>query len=606
MVEKKIIIGLVGKIAAGKGTIAKHLEENYGANTYRFSTMLRDVMDRLYQDKNRENLQTVSTLLRQYFGEDILAKVIARDVIADKNKFIVVDGIRRMADIKYLRENPNFYLIRIETSPENRFERIKKRAENTDDTNKTFAEFLIDENREADQEVPMVMEQANFAIDNNSSFDNLYRQVDETIEKIVAASADLTFAKSNQAIDPSRKGLFVVIDGTDGSGKATQTQLLVDRLTKAGFSVEMMDFPQYGQKSAGLVEEYLNGKYGPADEVGPYRASIFYASDRYDASFKLKKWLEEGKIVISNRYVTANMGHQGGKIADDEERKKYFEWLYSLEYEIFNIPKPDLNIILHVDAAVAQKLVDQKGARDYVGGEKRDIHEADINHLRNAEKVYIEIAHTFSNFKLINCTRNNEIMSREAISDLVWKEMERLTCNKFPKYSPNFVELHEQLKEQASQQIKISAMPAAEHPELSLKVERLSPAAKIPTRSHDTDAGLDLYACEAQNIFPGERAIIKNGIRIAIPAGYVGLIWDKSGVAAKAGMHTMAGVIDAGYRGELAVNVVNLSRDVYRIEPGQKIAQLLLQKIELPQIIEGRVDDDTQRGPNGFGSTGLF
>ncbi|HDH07740.1 MAG TPA: thymidylate kinase, partial [Candidatus Moranbacteria bacterium] len=144
-------------------------------------------------------------------------------------------------------------------------------------------------------------------------------------------------------------GKFIVIDGTDGSGKATQTKLLVERLKNDGHDVEIADFPQYGKKSAGLIEKYLNGKYGSAEEVGPYRASIFYACDRYDASFKIRKAVEEGKIVISNRYVTANMGHQGGKIKDPEERKKYFNWLYNLEYETFSIPRPDLNIILHVD-----------------------------------------------------------------------------------------------------------------------------------------------------------------------------------------------------------------------------------------------------------------
>ena len=127
-------------------------------------------------------------------------------------------------------------------------------------------------------------------------------------------------------------GKFIVIDGTDGSGKATQTELLAEKLRYAGFDVALADFPQYGKKSAGPVEEYLNGKYGPAHEVGPYRGSIFYALDRYDASFEIKEWLKQGKIVISNRYVTANMGHQGGKIKDLEEKRRFYEWLYELEY----------------------------------------------------------------------------------------------------------------------------------------------------------------------------------------------------------------------------------------------------------------------------------
>lgn len=222
------------------------------------------------------------------------------------------------------------------------------------------------------------------------------------------------------------KGKFIVVDGTDGSGKKTQTEILIKRLKEEGYDVFEADFPQYGKKSAGLVEEYLNGKYGEAKEVGPYRASIFYAGDRYDASFEIDRALGAGKIVISNRYVASNMGHQGGKIKDSKERKEFLGWLDKLEYEIFGIPHPDLNIILHVDAAVAQKLVDGKGHRDYVGGKKRDIHEADINHLRDAESAYIEIADTFHGFSLIKCTRGGSIMSREEISEMVWKKVKEI------------------------------------------------------------------------------------------------------------------------------------------------------------------------------------
>jgi len=135
---------------------------------------------------------------------------------------------------------------------------------------------------------------------------------------------------------------------TDGSGKATQTNLLVDRLRQSGYQVEVADFPRYGKKSAALVEDYLNGKFGSPKEVGPYRASIFYAIDRYDASFEIKKWLEQGKIVICNRYVSANMGHQAGKIENKEERDKFLNWLEDLEFNIFNIPKPDVVIFLYV------------------------------------------------------------------------------------------------------------------------------------------------------------------------------------------------------------------------------------------------------------------
>lgn len=222
------------------------------------------------------------------------------------------------------------------------------------------------------------------------------------------------------------KGKLIVLDGTDGSGKGTQTKLLIQRLHKNQIPVATTDFPQYGKKSAGLVEEYLNGKYGSAEDVGPYRASVLFAADRYDASIQMNKWLDEGKIIISNRYVTANMGHQGGKISNIEERKKFFEWLYDLEYNLFQIPKPDLNIILHVDSEIGYKLVEKKEERAYLDGKKRDIHEEDLNHLQQAEKIYFEIAEQFPNFKHINCTIDGKIMTREVINDLIWKEVIKL------------------------------------------------------------------------------------------------------------------------------------------------------------------------------------
>ncbi|MBI5530346.1 MAG: thymidylate kinase [Candidatus Doudnabacteria bacterium] len=234
----------------------------------------------------------------------------------------------------------------------------------------------------------------------------------------------ISFGKDKKA-NTSQQGKFIVIDGTDGSGKATQTNLLVEELKMGGYEVEMTDFPQYGTKSAGLIEEYLNGKYG---QVGPEAASIFYAIDRFDASFKIRQWLNEGKIVISNRYVTANAGHQGGKITDDVDRLKYFKWLDNLEYNIFNIPKPDLNIILHMPAETAQQLVDKKSAdvRGYANGKKRDLHEADLNHLKNAEKVYLQIAKLFPNTKLVECVRAGELLSPSDVHNQVWELVRRI------------------------------------------------------------------------------------------------------------------------------------------------------------------------------------
>ncbi len=225
--------------------------------------------------------------------------------------------------------------------------------------------------------------------------------------------------------EAKNRGKFIVIDGTDGSGKATQTHLLRDFLIKEGYKVEVADFPQYGTKSAGPVEEHLNAKYG---DVNPYAASVLYAVDRFDASFKIREWLDQGKIVISNRYVTANAGHQGGKIDSNAERIKYFKWLDNLEYNIFGIPKPDLNIILHVPAKVAQKLVDKKpkNARVYAKGKKRDLYEKDLKHLQRAELVFMEIAELFPNTKFIECYEDGKLLAPQDIHNRVWNYVRRI------------------------------------------------------------------------------------------------------------------------------------------------------------------------------------
>ncbi len=216
------------------------------------------------------------------------------------------------------------------------------------------------------------------------------------------------------------KGKMIVIDGGNGTGKTTQFKLLLERLQNEDFDVITMDFPQYGKKSCGAVEEYLNGKYGSADAVGPYRGSIFFAVDRYDASFEIRKALDEGKIVLCNRYVTANMAHQGGKIADDAERNKYFEWLKDLEFRIFGIPQPDINIFLHIPAAMALELVDKKGQREYIGDKKRDLHEADMQQELNAEKVYAQLAGMIPNSFMIECAPDNKLMTPPDVHEKIW------------------------------------------------------------------------------------------------------------------------------------------------------------------------------------------
>lgn len=139
---------------------------------------------------------------------------------------------------------------------------------------------------------------------------------------------------------------------------------------------------------------------------------------------------------------------------------------------------------------------------------------------------------------------------------------------------------------------------------MTIPAQKLDPKAKLPNRAHDSDAGLDLFALAGSTIEPGQRVGIGTGIALAIPTGQVGLIWDKSGLAVKAGLTTLAGVIDAGYRGEIIVALYNTSSEAYTLQAGDKVAQLLVQPVHLPTVTEVETLDDTNRGSGGFGSTG--
>jgi dUTP pyrophosphatase len=140
---------------------------------------------------------------------------------------------------------------------------------------------------------------------------------------------------------------------------------------------------------------------------------------------------------------------------------------------------------------------------------------------------------------------------------------------------------------------------------MELKIKRIHPAAKLPCYGHPGDAGMDLYAAVDHILAPGAVFAVPTGLKMAIPAGYVGLVWDKSGISLK-GVHRLAGVVDAGYRGEVQVVMINLGGEAFAINAGMKIAQMLIQPIISMQIVESESLDDTSRGEGGFGSTGLY
>jgi len=228
-------------------------------------------------------------------------------------------------------------------------------------------------------------------------------------------------------------GKFIVLEGSDGSGKTTQFRLLGERLQAVGYEVAVFDFPRYDQPSSHFVKRYLNGDYGPASQVNPYTASMFYALDRYEAAADIREALEAGKIVLSNRYAGSNMAHQGSKFTDEAEQRGFFVWADSLEFSLLGIPRPDLNLFLRVPAEISFKLIGEKHKRSYTD-KSHDQHEADINHLRKSVATYDLLCQLFpKDFIAVECSENGQILSIPSINNKIWENLRPL----LPPTPPN-------------------------------------------------------------------------------------------------------------------------------------------------------------------------
>ena len=226
-----------------------------------------------------------------------------------------------------------------------------------------------------------------------------------------------------------KKGKFIAIEGPDGSGKETQTKILIENLQKKGFKIKTIDFPRYYDNFFGkFVGECLRGDHGDFVNLDPKIASVLYAADRWESSKKIKEWLIDGYIVIADRYASANQIHQGGKISDEQEREKFLNWLSKMEYEIFQIPQPDQIIYLDVPAEISQQLVQNKNnqkSKKYLNG-KRDQSENNENYLLNSIASAQKLIQDNNNWIKINCTENGELLSREKIAENIWNEVEEI------------------------------------------------------------------------------------------------------------------------------------------------------------------------------------
>lgn len=178
----KKIFGLTGLMACGKGTAAEYLAAKYGAQAIRFSTIVRDVLDRLYLPQSRANMQKMIPILLNGFGTDLLSKVMAQDVLKSDKNIIVIDGVRRFPDIEHLKKIPGFTLVAIEVDPKIRYQRLVSRGENAGDKEKTWEQFLAEHQAATEIDIPKLMAVADIKIDNNGSLEDLYRQLDKLVK----------------------------------------------------------------------------------------------------------------------------------------------------------------------------------------------------------------------------------------------------------------------------------------------------------------------------------------------------------------------------------------------------------------------------------------
>ncbi|AVQ46681.1 TPA: dTMP kinase [Clostridium sporogenes] len=217
------------------------------------------------------------------------------------------------------------------------------------------------------------------------------------------------------------RGRLIVIEGSDGSGKATQTKKLYDKLVKQNKKVKKVEFPNYKSESSALIKMYLSGEFGKnPDSVNPYASSTFYAVDRF-ASYK-KDWEEfylKGGIIIADRYTTSNMIHQAAKIKEVQAKDKFLNWLWDFEFEKFNLPVPDCVIFLDMPPKCSKSLMETRNNK-FTGEKEKDIHENNYEYLLESYNNSKYISEKYG-WNRIECTNEDKIKTIDQINDDIIK-----------------------------------------------------------------------------------------------------------------------------------------------------------------------------------------
>ena len=217
--------------------------------------------------------------------------------------------------------------------------------------------------------------------------------------------------------------MFIVLEGVDGSGKSTQIAALSEMFAQKGIPTEYLHFPRFDAPYFGdLIARFLRGELGGVEQVDPYIVAMLYAGDRRDAASMIRGWIQEGKVVICDRYVYSNIGYQCAKVASAEEREKLREWILSLEYDYFAIPRPDVSLFLDVPFAFTERklLQEQREGDDraYLHG-KKDIHEQSMELQRQVRQVYIDAAECDETMHVVDCSIDGQMASPEVIFERI-------------------------------------------------------------------------------------------------------------------------------------------------------------------------------------------
>jgi len=386
------------------------------------------------------------------------------------------------------------------------------------------------------------------------------------------------------------RGKFIVLYGINNIGKTTQAKLLTKKLNELNIKAEYIKYPIYNLKPSGVIlNNYLRD--GNWHKLSPREVQIIYTLNRTQHEELIKNKLNNGVTIVAEDYTGTGIAW-GMSAGVDEQFLKYIN---------SHLLSADLSILMD-------------GHRFFESVEKNHKYETNNELINRARSTHLQLAQEYG-WPVIDA--NKEI---QVVHSQIWNQVENFLFDSKNKKLPALIEKFYPETNDDKIDIKyINNLHDDANPTLltkgkkiydtsknwPLKINKINSEAKLPTRAYATDAGLDLYANDNHILMANDIILIGTGIRMAIPVGYAGLIWDKSGLASQ-GLKTAGGVIDASYRGEIKIIIINLNPHAVRIVKGQKIAQIIIQKIATPFIEESNDIGQTPRNENNFGSSGLY